>query len=249
MTTTPDALFYGAYADAGLIAIEQTQLAPNQTEEARQLYNRMVDGFNADGMLIPHVARKLFDINPGHGDYTLGPNGDWDTPMYQRSIERMSIILTSQTPNPEYALWPMTVDDWQNWLLKGQVNNWSTGFYYEAPDFELGGPPLGTVHLLYVPTNANKIAIYLEQMHVPINATGDEQLEYQYGFQEVIETNLALRIAARHPREAQLSEDTRRLAKSSLEIVKNNNSRPLKRTSDLNPIRTRSNVMSGNRYR
>lgn len=244
MTTTPDALFYGAYADAGLIEIEQTGLAPNQTEEARQLYNRMMDAYNANGLTISHVARTLFPINPSQGDYTIGPNGDWPTPMYQRGIERMSVILTAQAPSPEYPLFPMTIDDWQEWRLKGQVNNWARCFYYEP-----AGPPLGIIHLLYVPTDGNQVAIYLEQLHIPIDATGDQELEFQYGLQEVIETNLAVRIAARHPKEAHLSEDTRRLAKSSLELIENNNNRPLKRTTDLSSGRGRSNVYQGNRYR
>jgi hypothetical protein len=253
MTTTPDALFYGAYRDAGLVQIEQTGLAPNQTEEARQLYNRMVDGWNADGLTISHVARTLFDVNPSQGDYVIGPNGDWPTPMVPRSIERMSVILTAQSPQPEYTLFPLTIDDWQEWRLKQQVNNWARSFYYEPPGN--GGQPnttqnpfQGIVHLLYVPTDINQVAVYLEQLHVPINATGDQELEFQYGEQEAIETNLAMRIAARHPREAQLSEDTRRLATSSLDLLKNNNNRPLKRTTDLHAGRSRTNVYTGNRY-
>jgi len=244
MTTTPDDLFYSAYAYAGLIQIEQMLLAPNQTEDARKIYNEMVDAFNANGLTVSHIARTLFDVNPSQGDYTIGPNGDWPTPMYQRGIERMSVVLTAQSPNPEYPLFPLTIDDWQEWRLKGQINNWARSFYYEP-----AGPPLGIVHLLYVPTDINKVAIYLEDLHVPIDATGDQEIEFQYGFQEMVTTNLAVRIAARHPKDAQISEDTRRLAKSSLELIENNNSRPLKRTTDLNAGRSRTNVYTGSRYR
>lgn len=248
MTTTPDDLFYSAYAYAGLIQIEQTGLAPNQTEDARKIYNEFVDGLNANGLTVSHVARTLFDVSPSKGDYTIGPNGDWTTQMYPRSIERMSVILTAQSPQPEYPIFPLTIDDWQEWRLKGQVNNWSRSFYYEPPDLQTGSAPVGTVHLLYVPTDINQVAIYLEQLHVPISATGDEEIEFQYGFQEMVTTNLAVRIAARHPKDARLSEDTRLLAKSSMEIVMNNNNRPLKRTTDMQAGRSRTNGYQGNRY-
>lgn len=253
MSISPDALFYGGYSDAGLIEIEQTGLAPNQTEEARQIYNRMVDAWNANGLTISHVARTLFDVVGGQGDYTIGPGAQWDTPMHPREIERMSMILTDQSPEPEYAMVPLTLEEWQHWLLKSQTNNWSRRFYYEPPGN--GGqvvsdstPFMGVVHLLYVPSQANQVAVYLEVPYSQIAATGDQLLEYQYGVQEAIETNLALRIAARHPKEARVSEDTRRLAKSSLELIMNNNNRPLQRVTDLRAGFNRPNVLSGNRF-
>lgn len=240
MSITVDNLFYGAYRDAGLVKHEGTGLSDDQTEEARQLYNRMIDSWRADGLTISHISRKLYPITPGQGDYTIGPSGDWDT-VWPTRVERMSIVLSQYSPEPEYPIFPLTVDEWQDWTYKKQVTNWPRRYFYER-DF-----PLGILHLLYVPSDANSAAIYEEQPLSQIDATGDALLEFQPGYQEAIETNLAKRIAARFPGQSSISRLTLELSESSLDLIKNNNNRPLQRTTDF-ARSGRSDIYNGNRY-
>lgn len=242
MSITVDRLFYGAHRSARLVTLEQTILNPDQTEEARQTYNSMVDGWRADGATISHIAREIFDINPAQADYSIGPNGDWDTEWPDR-IERAGILVTQNgNPVPEYPMHVLTIDEYQLWTLKTQETNWPWCLWYER-----SGPPLGTVHLLYVPTDGNQVALYLEQFLLPIDATGDTTIEFPPGYQEAIESNLAVRLAARTPG-AQLAPGMEEIARTSFMRIKNANNRPLARVSDFQHGSYRSSVYNGNRY-
>jgi hypothetical protein len=265
-------LFYGAFRDAGIVKVDQTILSGDQNEECRQVYNRFVDQLAADGFTVSHVARVLFNIIPNQGDYLIGPGGDFDVTPAPNQIERASILLTATSPTtpPEYTLSPLTIDEWQQWTLKTQVTNFSRRFYYERPGSipptgqslnsvppNPGGIPtlgggnpglMGILHLLYVPNAANQVVLYLEQPLSQIDAMGDAQLFYPAGYQMMIESNLAVQLAARYPNEQQLSQDTRANAIKSLALIKMNNDRPLQRSCDWVAGQRRSNVYDGNRY-
>jgi hypothetical protein len=241
MGVTIDQIFRTAYTYAGLVYLEQTGLGPDQTEDCRQAYNSMVDSWRADGTLIHHVKRIVFDLVSSKADYSIGPGGDWDTDRPMR-LERIGILLTNQSPQAEIPLQPLTLDEWQNWRLKTQTINWPQFFFYEL-DF-----PLGIVHLLYVPTDQNSVALYLEQPLAQIDAVGDELLDFPPNYQELIESNLAVRIAMRHPDRAKLSPEVRGMAMSTMQQARMNNRRPLVRHSDIESRFGRSNVLSGNRY-
>jgi len=263
-TITVQQLFYDAYADAGLIAFEQTGLNPDQVAECQQIYNRFIDSLQLDGMTCSHVARLLFPITPSKGIYTVGPNGDWDPAQgttlagvagqiasnYPVRIERASAVVTTE-PNflgpPEYPMRMLSIDEYQSWILKQQTSNWPWCAYYE-PAFQSSGG-LGILHLLYVPTDADQVALYLEETLAQIDATQDAPVMFRPGYYDMIASNMAVRIAARHPDKANLSDITRELARSSLSLVRMANNRPLSRANDMaNRWGDRRNVYSGNRY-
>jgi hypothetical protein len=252
-------LFYDSYADAGMIQLEQTGLNPDQIAEAQQLYNRMIDAFQLDGMICSHVARLLFPITPSVGIYTVGPNGDFDpvngisaagpagqiASNYPVRIERAGAVVTTNSGAsgpPEFPMRPLTTDEYQLWILKQQTSNWPWCYYYE-PAF-----PLGILYLLYMPTDANQVALYLEQTLAQIDATEDALLQFRPGYYDMIASNLAVRIAARHPDRAKLSDSTRELARSSLSLVRMANDRPLSRSNDMSAHSGRQSVYTGNRY-
>lgn len=222
--------------------VEGTTLNPEQTEECRTLYNRMINSWRSEGLLIPHVARKLWPIISGKGDYTIGPNGDIDEP-WPVFIPKIGMVLSGQTLQPEYPLFPMTLEQWADWTFKQQTTNWSQYYFYEK------SYPLGILHFLYVPIDVDTMALYLEEPLEEIAATGDELIDFRPGYQEAVETNLAKRIAARNPGRAQISTLTLDLASTLLDQIRANNSRPQKRQTDLSSDRGwRSNVYTGNRY-
>jgi hypothetical protein len=244
MSITAKRLFYGAYRAARLVNLEQTILGPDQEEEARETYNRMVDAMSADGLTISHVSRETFAVASGSGDYTIGPGGDWDTTWPDR-IERAGIIVSSGSGYPaERKLNQLTIDQWQAWTFKTQPNNWPWSYFYERAF------PLGIVHLLYVPNNATSVILYLEHPLSAIAVAADYAtvtLEFQPGYQEMLETNLAVQLAESNPR-AQISQSVIQRAKSSMMLLKAVNARPLSRTSDFARGGTRPSVYLGNRY-
>jgi hypothetical protein len=262
---TAQQLFYDAYSEAGLIVLEQTQLNPDQVAEAQQIYNRMVDAFQLDGRMVSHTARLLFPITPSKGIYSVGPNGDWDPAQgvslagavgqipsnYPVRIERASAVVTTEPlylGPPEYEMHSLSIDEYQSWILKQQTSNWPWCYYYEPAYQNSNG--LGIIHLLYVPTDADQIALYLEETLAQIDATQDALIWLRPGYYDMISSNMAIRIAARHPKDAVVADSTRELARSSLSLVRMANNRPLAKTNDMAQSSGRmSNIYTGNRYR
>lgn len=239
---TVQEFFQSCYREAGMVPLEGTGLAPEQNEECRKLFNRMIDDWRSEGLTIYHVGRTLFDIIPGKGDYTIGINQDFDCPWPER-ITRAGFVLTGQTLDPEYEIYPLTVEEWADWTYKKQATNWSQRYYYEK------SYPIGVMHLLYVPNDVNQLALYMEEPLQEINATGDQLFDLPPGYQTVCETNLGKAIAARNPGRSNISKLTLDKADSSLDQLRSNNRRGLKRSTDLSRGRNfRSNVYEGNRY-
>ena len=90
---------------AGLVVgMEQSAPSLDMIEEGRQAYNSLVDGLNANGQNISHMARKTFPITPGKGDYTLGPGADWEWPSWVERIQRAGIVVVGPNNNPPWPL-------------------------------------------------------------------------------------------------------------------------------------------------
>jgi hypothetical protein len=258
-------LFYDSYRDAGVPGImEQSGLDPDRTEEARTQFNRMVDALQLDGGTISHVARLLFQITPNQSDYTVGPGGDWDPGQgiswsglpgqipsnYPVRIQRASMVLTTQNyagaGPPEYPLFPLSLDEWQSWTLKMQTTNFPRRYFYEPAYASSNG--LAIFHLLYVPYDDDMVALYLEETLQQIATAGDAVLDFRPGYQDMLTCGLAMRIADRTP-DAQIKPGVVERYEYSLEMIRQNNNRPLSRANDMtSSSRWRSNVFLGNRY-
>jgi hypothetical protein len=245
---TANQIIYAGLRYAGLIGFEQQSPSLDQVEEGRQTYNSLVDGLNANGANISHMARVIFPMTPGVGDYTLGPGATWEWPSWVERIQRAGVVLTGQqSPYPEYPIFPLTVDEWQGWVLKDQQTSWPRRYFYERAQ------PYGIVHLLYVPTDANSVALYLEDAISRIDVGENPTLEDitvtgPPGFQLMLETNLGRQLAARDPARAKISQETIDTARKSLMEFQGPNARPLMRSTDFTEQR-RSVIYDGNRYR
>lgn len=265
-TLTIGQLFYDAYRDAGIPGImHQSGLNPDQVEEARTQYNRMIDTMELDGGTISHVARLLFNLVPNKGDYTLGPNGDLDPAApancsnpgynypsasiasnYPVRLQRASMVLSTQNyagaGPPEYKLFPLTLDEWQAWTLKGQSTNFPRHYFYE-PSF-----PLATFHLLYVPTENDQLALYIDEVLANIDAASDAILQFRPGYQDLLTGALAMRLSDRYP-EAQIKPGVIERTREARDYIRMNNNRPLSKATDMSAgSRFRSNIYNGNRY-
>jgi hypothetical protein len=247
MSITQDDLFYGAHRDAGLILLPGTGLNAEQTEEARKVFNRLVDSLRMDGLKCWRVSRVLFPLVSKQGSYGIGPDGDWVVTRAPVNIQRGSVIVTSTTPTIEYPMEKLSEQEYQEWRLKDLSTSWPAAFYYERPMYDGSSGQLdGTVHLMFVPGEANQAALYLEESISPIDATGNSILEFPVGYQEVIETNMAKTLAARDPR-SKISPLTIEAANKSMRAIKIANFRPRQMESDYPTNDVRQHDGWGNR--
>ncbi len=238
MSLTIDELFYAAYRDARLIEHEGTGLHSAQTEEARTVFNRLVNSWALDGLKCWQEKRTVFDLVAGRGRYSIGPNGDFNTRRPNR-IDQASVIVTSINPSQEWPLNKLSLQEYQEWTQKGLSLTWPSDFYFD-PELDQSADPTNAVsyiNFLAVPSAANQVALYLKQAINPIDATGDAILEFADGYEEAIETNMAKVLAARNPN-SNISPLTLEAAARSLRQIKINNFRPTHMESDY-PTTTR----------
>lgn len=248
MSVTAFQVFYAAYKNAGGVLLEQTGLNVDQQEEARQAYNGMVDTWRADGFTVSHVERVLFPTVASQGIYTIGPGGDWND-VWPDRIDRAGIVITngSGALPAEYPLYPLTVQLFAEWIVKDQQTSYPAAYFYERSF------PLGKVHLLYIPNTVNNVALYLERplSQIAVNADySTVSLDYQPGYQEALENNLAVRIAERNPKTTNITQSLINRARFGLQLLKTVNNRPLTKARDIMPAGYggRASIYNGNRW-
>lgn len=196
MPTTALQLATLAYRDIGVLSQGQS-ISSYQSQEALTRLNTFVDSLGAQPQSMPFVARLTFPLVSGQGTeaapYTIGPGGDFDTPRPLR-LNGAGLILNGLPEGPNTVEIPrgvFTDDGYEATQIKALQNSFPTCVLYR-PTFSAG---LGTIILWPVPnTSQNALALYIQQ---PIAQFADLSTAYYfpYGYAEMFEYNLALRLA------------------------------------------------------
>jgi hypothetical protein len=223
---------------AGLMGAAKRTASPEQLDEGVETLNSMLDQWRARGLRVPSVHRTLFPLVSMQQSYTIGPGGDFDTDR-PASLGMAGIVLTNQTPNPEWPMHVLSQEQWAQIRNKGWSSSWPIAIYYEPTT--AGG--LGTLWLYPIPSTAQSVALYLDAFIGEVTLT--ETLIMPPGHRKAIEENLALAIANRNPGMARPGPRLGYDAAESLQVIEILNHRPLQRTNDLPLRRGRSNIYGG----
>jgi hypothetical protein len=196
MPTTALQIATLAFRDIGVLSQGQS-ISTFQSQDALVRLNTFVDSLGTQPQSMPFVARLTFALISGKGTeanpYTIGPGGDFDTPRPLR-LNGAGLILNSLPEGPNTVEIPrgvFTDDGYEATQLKALQNSLPTCVYYR-PTFAAG---LGTIILWPVPNTAqNALALYIQQ---PIAQFADLSTAYYfpYGYAEMFEYNLAMRLA------------------------------------------------------
>lgn len=198
----------------------------NQAESALGFLNRMIGQWSQRDLLVPVVAREVFDITSNKGGpsnpYTIGSGADWNTtkPQNQNSIVGASLLLTSPSPDTEVPLVLYTDSMYSLVQQKELTNAQPTGLYYN-PTYST--TDYGTINLWPVPDNAtNDIVLYINKALARFT---DRTTTYYVpeGYDDALTYNLAQRLAG--PWGKQMQPDDRQLAVASLGVIKRANTK------------------------
>lgn len=182
--------------------------------------NRMVSGWAQQSTMIPAIARSVFPIISGKGDYTIGIGGELNIvkPANQNSLAAVGLLLGASVPPVEIPRGILTDDGWQSTRIKGLTNSLFTDLYYN-PTFATTG--LGTVSLWPIPLDAtNSLVLYVAQALTQFT-TLTAQYQVPDGYEDALIFNLARRIYK--PWGATLDEDIIAMADNSLKLIKRSN--------------------------
>jgi len=164
-----------------------------QQAEGLAVLNSLVDSWATERLMVYSTPRTLFDLQAGKAEYTIGPNGDFDTVRPPR-IERAGLVWLANPTDPEEITLRVcrNVGEWQAIALKATTSTMPDTLWYDPAH------PQGIIHLSPVPTVASQLALYPWTL-IGQFATVNDDVSLPYGYQRALEYNLAVELAARNP--------------------------------------------------
>lgn len=226
---------------AGLMTAARRTAQPEQLDEGVEAFNEMLDAWKAQGWRAPCVSRLLAPLVVNQKVYTIGSVGADITAERPAHILQAGVVLTNQTPNPEWEVDVLTQEQYGKIHNKDWTSSWPLGIYYE-PTYTAG---LGTIFVYPKPSSANaSLALYLEQPIAEVRGltTG---LILPPGHRKAIVESLAMALVGRNPTTARPGATLARDARESIQVIEALNWRPSTRVSDLPTKARRSNIYGG----
>jgi hypothetical protein len=158
--------------------------------DALEVFNSMLDAWNADSLAIFTTRSDDFPFVLGQQSYTIGTGGDFDIPRPPQ-IDSMSAILLTDPSNPvEVPLVSYSVEQWQQGIPVKNVDSSFPQIYYDD-----GGFPLRRIFFWPIPTTQpNSVRIYSWQA-LAAAATLQSDISFPPGYKEAFRFNLAGRLA------------------------------------------------------
>ncbi len=228
MLTLASDIVQRAYRLAGIQEEAGRQFSPSQGTEGLQVLNSMLDKWQNMRLMVYVISRLVFPIIPNQASYTVGPLGDISINRPEK-LWGAGYVFTDVDPEVEVPLETWNDQNWKANTIKSFTSPIPYAAYYQA-DFDING--CATLYLWPVPTNNASFVLYVWQNatlnQVPSLSTN---LMFPPGYQNALEMNLAIEIAARFPR-AKLSPLTIEIAKSSKAWVKNVNTPVIYQVAD-----------------
>jgi hypothetical protein len=174
----------------------------------------MVGQWNAENLLLYAEDRFTWTIVSGTGTYTVGTGGTVNTPR-PMFITGIRFQDTSPTLTTEYSLEELTQQGYQGLVLKTLTAPFPTAYNYDAT------MPLGTLILWPTPTRTTLQGVMYSAQVVPAFATLPTTVVLPPGYEEMIVTNLALRLCG--PYTKPVDPSLRERAQEAKAIAKRSN--------------------------
>lgn len=186
-------------------------------------FNRMIQAWNTEDLMVYTVNRQLFPLVPGQQVYTLGVGGNFNTttPVRPGQIDMVSVLFGS--PAVEIPIDILNDEEWRDMSVK-QVNStfplmvWSNGNY-----------PLNDLSFWPIPQMVNSVVLYIwgQTTEFPdVNAT----VTFPQGYEDAMVPSLALRLCPSYG--VQPNPMTIAKAQAAKTRIKHLNSEPTYRSAD-----------------
>jgi len=214
MATAGDVI-KSALKEIGVLAAGETPTADDSIDGLATL-NRLVDKWAAERLAIHTITRTEWTITSGTGQYSVasGQVVNVARPVF---IDHVNFQDTSLSTTTELPLNSLTDDAWAGIRLKTQEATYPSDWYYN-PTY-----PYGTIDLWPVPTSATLEGVLYAPAAVSQFAALTTAVSLPPGYEEMLVTNLALRLAPTYG--AQVHPELKDRARDSLATVKRSNTR------------------------
>lgn len=201
-----------------MVLAEGETATASQANDALGMLNRMLDQWAAERLQIPFRARTVASLTANDGEYTVGTSADFNVlrPAY---IDEVRFVDTSTSPDTEYPLHKLTDEEYAAITQKALTNTYPQAWWYN-PTFATG-----TLIFWPVPTSTTLQGVIYHPNALNYPATLATTVNVPPGYEELMVTNLALRLAAQFGR--QVPPDLRERAMHARSVVQAMNLRPM----------------------
>lgn len=194
-------------------------LPAEDAQNALEVLNDLIDGFNAEGGLVTTQTRETFNMT-GAESYSIGPGADFDT-----AVPTEIITMVVNSGDVDYTLRQMTPEQFEDLSYK-KVNSIPEYYYYD------NNRPTG--NLYFYPKGDSSYTLTMVS-NKSLSSFADLTTDYDLaeGVKNMLVYNLASEVAPEYEREA--SPTVMRNAKKYKENVEVRNRRfnyPTSRTND-----------------
>lgn len=178
-----------------------------------EAFNQMVDGWNAESIMLFEQLRNTYTLTGGLNPHTIGPGGVLDAPRPIQIQRGTAYILTSSGVEVELDVCP--VERYANVPLKS-ISSRPYLLWYETSE------TLGNIYLYPLPDQAYTLILYTDQ---PLQqSTTQSRIALPPGYADALVWNLAVAIAPEYGKAGKDElKDIAALAVKAKALVKSSN--------------------------
>lgn len=189
MTTVLD-LITDALQDANILAADEAA-SPSDAQKAFRLLNRMLDADSTEKLMIYNNVQEVFPFISGQETYNIGPGGDFNT-------SRPDNITGAYVRDPNGNDIQVNVINYAEYseIISKQISGTiPLVVYYNA------GYPLSQLTFWPVPTDTDYRFVLWSWKPLTSFVTINDAVSLAPGYEEYIETNLAVRCCIAYNRQ------------------------------------------------
>lgn len=207
-------------------------------DDALTWLNRMIGSWGTQRLTMLFLTRTVQTLTSGTASYTIGSGGTINI-VRPLTIERAGLITNTGDATPtEIPIAVFTDQEYARWSQKTLQNSYPDGIWYDHN----WSSSLGRIYPLPIPNVSTTQAVLYTPTALTTFADFTTDYTWAPGYEDAIETNLALRLAI--PMGRDVPDGLREQARASLALIKRANLRIREMSIDPTLLGTGRGTMS-----
>jgi hypothetical protein len=196
-------------------------LTANELKDGLESFNRMLDSWSLEELMLYEVKREQFPLSPNTNPYSIGIGGVWNT-VRPTKIVGAYLTLTNGSIPVDYPMQVIQYSNYNDIRLKTLQTNFP-GYLYYQPSFPIGECYIYPIYANNGASTAPGTITLTSWKPFSIILDPTSYIELAPGYWEAIVFNLAIRIAEEY--QFDIRQTTVALAQNAIKRIKRINQR------------------------
>lgn len=175
------------------VSAVDVDLTASELKDGLESFNRMLDSWSLDELMLYEVKREQFPLYPNTNPYSIGIGGLWNT-VRPTKIVGAYLTLTNGSIPVDYPMQVIQYDDYNDIRLKTLQTNFP-GYLYYQPSFPIGECYIYPIYANNGASTAPGTITLTSWKPFSMIVNPTSYIELPPGYWEAIVFNLAIRIA------------------------------------------------------